>query len=526
MTLLREVAFMVLLLCLVPNPAAQAHELGEADYRILQTCEGILRLFEQSPDAVWPGYNLVERPVVVYRPNEWALLWGNAGDAGSFAPYPSGWPSLGHPARIHVGPYENLAGQLVFDFPIGETKGLAIGLPDDVSGIPGLDKLPYEAVILGHIVHEAFHQFQNEQFGEIPWGYEEKYPILDAENSALACLEMHLLTGALQATQRNDNRACKQALGRFAAVRQHRWKRAGPVIENYERGLELREGTAKYVEVRAVESAGNLAYRSEVPADKPLPEKLAGLSSTSLLLADFETRLTDGAVSPDDMPRNRVYPVAAAQCLLLDSLAADWKADAQRAGDKFSYVELLQRHLAIDESDLADLVGQAKDRYGYDEVTFATNAQIDRYRDAFEETLNAFEAQPGQRLEVALSTNGLRRSRVSAARKWLMDEGRRSLCAQYEVYVLTRVGLRLQVQSSGVLELNDWETRTRTAICYVPGTTEFEVDGTPLTPEDGRLYRFGQISLRGDNVTIECSNPGTILRSGNRLAIDLRTKAG
>jgi hypothetical protein len=525
MTLIRLAASTVLLLCLTPSLAAQAHELGEADYRILQTCEGVLQLFDQSPDAVWPGYHVAERPVVAYRPNEWALLWGYAGDADGFVPYPSDWPDLDHPVRIHIGPYENLAGQLVFDFPIGDAKGVAIGLPDDVSGVPGLEKLPYEAVILGFIVHEAFHQFQNEQFGEIPWGYEEKYPILDAENSALACVEMNLLIDALQADRRDDDPACEQALGRFVAVRLHRWKHGGPVVENYERGLELREGTAKYVEVRAVESAGKLKYPSNVPADKPLPERLAALSAPSLLLADFESRLTDGVISPDDMPRNRVYPVAAAQCLLLDSLGVDWKPAARQAGDEFSYVELLQQRLAVDESALNELLAQAKTGGAYDKIIAATNTQIERYRNAFREALAAFEAQPGQRLEVTLSTNGLGRSRVSAARKWLMDEGRRCLCAQYKVYVLTKASLRLQAESSGLLELNDWEARTRTAICYARGPMTLEVDGTSLTPEDGRPYHFDRISLSGGNVTLKCSNPGTVLRSGNRLAIDLRPHA-
>jgi hypothetical protein len=203
----------------------------------------------------------------------------------------------------------------------------------------------------------------------------------------------------------------------------------------------------------------------------------------------------------------------------------DWKPASRRAGDEFSYVELLRWRLAVDESALNGLLAQAKDGGVYDKIIAATNTQIEKYRNAFRDALAAFEAQPGQRLEVTLSTNGLGRSRVSAARKWLMDEGRRCLCAQYKVYVLTKAGLRLQVESSGLLELNDWKGRTRTAICYARAPMTLEVDGAPLAPEDGRPYRFGQISLRGGNVTFECSTPGTVLRSGNRLAIDLRPDA-
>ncbi|HUU95126.1 MAG TPA: hypothetical protein VM487_05260, partial [Phycisphaerae bacterium] len=173
---------------------------------------------------------------------------------------------------------------------------------------------------------------------------------------------------------------------------------------------------------------------------------------------------------------------------------------------------------------LDELVARAKDRYGYDKIVAATMAQIEKYRVGFAEALAAFEAQSGQRLEVTLSTNGLGRSRVSTARKWLMDAGQRSLCTQYKVYVLTRAGIRLQVESSGILELNDWDARTRTAVCYARGETEITVNGSPLTLEEDRLYRFDQISLRAANISLECSKPGTVRRSGKRLLIDLRPR--
>jgi len=179
-------------LCLVATVPARGAPPDEADLRVLQVCEGILRLFERSPSAVWPGYNLATRPLVVYRANRWALRLGDAAGDESFGPYPSDWPPLNHPSRLDLGPRKELSGQLVFDYPVGDSKAVAIGVPDpeDAARVPGVERLGYEASVFGYIVHEAFHQYQDQAFGEIPWGQEERYPILDLQNSALAGLEM------------------------------------------------------------------------------------------------------------------------------------------------------------------------------------------------------------------------------------------------------------------------------------------------------------------------------------------------
>ena len=327
---------------------------------------------------------------------------------------------------------------------------------------------------------------------------------------------------ALRAAQRDDRPACEAPAKQFLAVRLLRWKQADPTVEVFERGLELKEGTAKYVEVLALDLAAHTKYESRVPATKSLPEKLAGLSAASLLLQDFEHRLTDGVVSPDDMPRNRVYPVGGAQCFLLDSLGVDWKAAAERAGSEFAYAKFLRGALASTEADLESLLAQAKERYDYAKNAAATKKQLDAYRAAFEDALAAFEVQPGQRVEVTISVNGLKRSRVSTARKWFVEGGGRCYCADYKVYVLTREGVRIEAESSGILELNDWEKRVRTAIVLAQGEMQIEMDSAPLTPEEGRLYRFQKVDLRAENIKVESLEPGTLRRSGSRLLIDLR----
>ncbi|MEW6745636.1 MAG: hypothetical protein AB1486_23035 [Planctomycetota bacterium] len=516
----------VLLVCIVAaSPvAAQSHvpPPDATDMRILEVCEGILQLFESSTDEIWSGFNLHERPFVVYRPGKWALLLAYAGEAPGFEPYPAEWPELTVAARLHFGRCENLAGQLVFDFPIGARRGVAIGVDSDLAGARDVTGPPFEATLLGYIVHEAFHQYQNEQFGEMPSPSEERYPILDAENSSLAALEMRLLASAVDAASRDDEETCAQATKRFVAVRQLRWSEADPFVEPFERALELREGTAKYVEVKAVALATKARYAAHVTAERPLAEKLEGVSLAGLLAADFAARMTEGAVTPDDMPRNRVYPVAAAQCYLLDFLEVDWKKTAQRAEGDFSYAALLREHLDVSDNDLERSLEEAMEIYDEEGIEAATLAQNEKYVRGFEAALAAFENKEGQRIEVTIPTNGASRSRVSHVRRWLMDGGRRSLCSAYEIYVLTLPGSRLEIRESGVLELNHWEGCTRTAITFTRGELEVGIDGKPTSLADGKAIEFASITLRAPNVTLEASRPGTLRCTGRRVLVDLR----
>jgi len=49
-------------------------------------------------------------------------------------------------------------------------------MPEQIRGL-----IHSKGTVLGFIVHEAFHQFQLEAFGEIPWEREARYLFLDVE---------------------------------------------------------------------------------------------------------------------------------------------------------------------------------------------------------------------------------------------------------------------------------------------------------------------------------------------------------
>jgi hypothetical protein len=484
--------------------------------RMLQVVEGAVQLFKQCPDCVWPGYDLSSQPFIVYRPDKWALLIGHDDGGPDFSEFPPGWPIPGHRVLFHEGTYGNLAGQLAFDLPLEGIKTLAIGLPDSVPAMRGYHGRNYESFALGYIVHEAFHQYQSEAFGEIPWAREERYPILSAQNNALATLEMRILAHAMAFSMAGRTDLIDDFAREFVAVRTHRWEVCDPFVRRLEQSTELKEGTAQYVQVRALEQMAQLDYNSRVPAEVSLPEKLAPVPAHALILDDLPSRMTAHSVAPEDMPRNRIYPVGAAQALLLDDLGVRWKSMAELAGSEFTYVELLRDITGYADADGAGLLEKAKTLYGFDSIVTATDSLIAAYQGEYAAAMSTFEDQQGTRLEITTPRSGVGRSRVTSRRKWLMDSGSQLLCLSYDVYALESEALLLQVTDAGVLEENDWGRKTRTVIVYSPGLQSLKLDGEEVSVglAEDETYSLESIELETDNIVLSYTGQGSMEVSG------------
>jgi hypothetical protein len=78
--------------------------------------------------------------------------------------------------------------------------------------------------------------------------------------------------------------------------------------------LDARNATYAALELRALADAVQAAERAD--------------SAAAYLREEFASRLDDGALAPVNVPRNRIYPVAASIGVLLDFLGADWKRTA------------------------------------------------------------------------------------------------------------------------------------------------------------------------------------------------------
>jgi len=488
------------------------------EYTVLKICEGIIQLFKHYPAEIWPGFNLCEMPFIVYIPGKWALLFNYPGEIEGFNDYPEDWPELETRVLIHKGHYKNLVGQLVFDYEIGNIKTVAIGLPTE----PPAQFSNPEVTLFAFIVHEAFHQFQREKFGEIPWAREEKYPILNSKNTALAFLEMKILIDFLENMKRNELATVKNCIHEFAAARNERWNSEDSFIPLYEQGQEINEGTAKYVEIKSIELFKDIKYESSLKdLTTSLKEDFSHLSFPEYLISEFSSKMNHNSISPEDMPRNRLYAVGCSQGYILDYLGINWKTEAQKAGTEFSFIKLINTGLEIDEEDFSHMFAILKNKYDYINILNSTNKLINEYKNGFKKERAAFDSQPGKRIEITFNYGRLNRSRNSSEKKWLADKGTKALCKKFNVYVLKNNDLLLQLHDTGVYEENDWDKRIKRVIFYAETPVEIKTDGMSFELRGEGEKEFRNITITGKNLEFKYGKTGTILYEKNILSLNL-----
>jgi|GEM_PF-808145 len=510
-----------LMLSHVESKNWEKQPLSDDEYTVLKVCEGVFQLFKKFPDSIWPGYNLAERPFIVYVQGKWALLFNTNQKIEGFTSCPEGWPDLGTNVLFHQGQYKDLVGQLLFNFQVGDIKTVAIGFPQK---LPESLKL-LEARMFGHIVHEAFHQFQHDNFGEISWEREERYPILDRENTTLAYLEMSLLMDAIKSAYVNNKEQVKDYIKQFVAVRNFRWGQSDPFVTRYEQGQEIREGTARYVEMKCMELVKTLEYKSSLKGlTSSLEDDLKSISILEYLMKDFQERITEGSVTPGNMLRNRIYPVGSTMGFLADYLNINWKEEAQKAGPEFTFEQLFSQSLGLDKEELSDLLNKAKKKYGYDKILASTKELITEYRNGYKKDLKSFEAQKGLRIEIEFAYRGLSRSRSSTGKMWVMDNGAISFCKKFRVYTLKNEDLILQVHDAAVFEENEWDKKRKKVVFFMPEISSLSLDNKPFKVDEDFHRGFNNIEFVGKNLKFSYSKAGTITFSKNSLKVSLIKK--
>ena len=510
---------------LVCVPAAVAQEVefhpSRLDSTDLRTINAIVAVFRESPDSVWPGYDLSLQPFLIYRPGRWAVVLNLRGDIEGFQPYPKSWPQLGAPALLRLGGTPGLVGQLEFDFPVGTARVVAIPLADNLPE----QTLARAQSLFAFVVHEAFHEFQRAAFSMAGETSEERYPILDTENGVRAALEMHILEDAVRAVARRDPAGARRFTGMFLAQRRFRWEHASPVVREFERATELTEGTAKYVETRLVAIAADLC-RTGAAIDTDVCPSFKSATVPSYLQTDFESRLTDGTLSPADVPRNRIYPTGAAMGVLLDFFGVDWKHQAARLPADSTLADLLAPSIPVPADGLASLREEADQRYDLPRLRRRTQSLADAYVHEADAAIRAFEAQPGHRIEVQLPAAGTSRSRSSSARRWVVNNGNRVFCGDFIAYTLRRPSNEVSMSVERRAVLDDLvPPGERHVAFFVPSVDSITVDGVPLAGASVSDYRFEVLSARGSGFSLDVRASGTLTMSADRVVVRLPARS-
>ncbi len=488
---------------------------------LLKVVAGINFTFKNYADEIWPGYNLSKEPYIAYMPNDFVLFVNGKNAPDGFEPYPSGWPDLGAKAFIHYGVYRNLIGQFTFNFQIDSIKTFAMGMPENL--LFSFKNPSY--TLLSTTIHEGFHQYQHNHFGEIPWAREELYPILDTENTALASLEMLILKDALNAMFNNNTGKMEKLVKEFAAVRNFRWKHADKYVRKYEQGQEINEGTARYVEMKAMDCFLKLdTVKIHNQLLRKIKADMFGMTIKHLLFNDMDARLTGLAVAPEDMLRNRIYPVGAALGFLLDRLNIDWKMKFQAAGSGISFPDLLIKYFKPDSAQLSSLLEKAKTDYHYPDIVSSAKNLINEYFAGYQNALKKFNRQKGIRIEINLSNNGLQRFRSTKNKKWTVDNGKKLLCLHFNLYSLKSLNkkkLSLETHDKAILDENDWVKRRKKVVFFANHVSSLLIDNTPVELTNQINRKFNKIKIEGDKFKFESEYAGTFSFKKNILVINL-----
>jgi hypothetical protein len=228
--------------------AAPATQLSPGEVAVLEAVDRALAVEADEGEAIWPGFSLVEEPLLIHRPGGRSFLVAAPaavpGDAVSRR-------SLEHLPRVIVIPAGEISvnPSVLFsrDVPVRGVTAFMIRHTD------AMERLRFFRLL----VHEVFHRHQHRHFAGERTQPLCRYPMEEQDLVAGALVEQRRLAEALTAAGDDDAR---RSLRRYVAYRLSRYdtNAAGLDAHTIEDWEERLEGTARFVEERYVAAAGLL----------------------------------------------------------------------------------------------------------------------------------------------------------------------------------------------------------------------------------------------------------------------------
>jgi len=363
-------------------------KIDPALFLYVEECKNIM---QAVGDKIWRDWDFSKTPILFYRPNVqdvlinyphqpegFAILAGfnplkdekvYFRDGATYIPYDGQNTSKeidGIRTLVVADTYSNQKTQ-IRGVILGRDKDYALKWLDDWNFLPND---PYAQMAM--ILHEGFHVFQTAQAPDKKPNETAAidYPLLDTPNNSSWALEAALMRDALLSESR-DTRAAK--IRELVAVRTERRAALNKESVDYEDLTEYLEGLAKYIEFR---------FLKEAQALEPDPRLffINGFYGFGPKLKETSDktikRIKDIIAASIDMTGNkfgvgplkyRLYSSGAAVALLLDDVAADWKADIFKGG--VYLFDKLKKAVSLTAAEQASLVSQAKNEYGYETLS-------------------------------------------------------------------------------------------------------------------------------------------------------------
>jgi len=351
----------------------------------LKECRAIMRAVGND---IWKGWDLAKTPILFYRPHVqdiliayphqpagFQVLTGFNPLGGETIYYRDGTTFIEYDGQNTVTDIDGVKTLVVadtFSNQRNQLNGVLLGRDKDFAQtwLENWNFLPNDPYAqMAMILHEGFHAFQAAQAPDK--GPNETaaidYPLLDPTNNSSWALEAALMRDALLSESR-DTRAAK--IRELVAVRTERRAALKKEAVDYEDLTEYLEGLAKYIEFRFLKEAQALepdprlffinGFYGFGPKLKETSDKTIK-QIKDIIAASIDMTGNKFGVGP---LRFRLYSSGAALALLLDDVAADWKADIFKGG--VYLFDKLKKAVPLSAAEQASLVSQAKNEYGYE----------------------------------------------------------------------------------------------------------------------------------------------------------------
>lgn len=304
------------------SPTASAQEISPSDaafaLAVSQTVDSL------SGEELWPGFDARRVPLAIYDGLN-TYLFRHPTPPDGFVPLDS------EDVLVYPGRYE----------AVRANSHTMMGGTSTATVLAELGSERDVRIFGGVAIHETFHVFQKERYPE--WSANEVdlmvYPIEDASLLALRRMETEALRRALTSDEGGSRPVCwANAASGWRAERYSRL--AAPFVE-YERGAELLEGMARYVQNKSLGSGHSDIPDNGFPAADVRARQYVIGEAVAVLLDRFAPDWTDsvhanGVVSLDSILTDALARFGNRTCELTDDEQSDLEKRAK--GDVRAYV--------------------------------------------------------------------------------------------------------------------------------------------------------------------------------------------
>jgi hypothetical protein len=288
----------------------------------------VLKEFDRiSSRPLWPGFEPRWIPIEVFDGGRTWLL-RHPSPPAEFRPFPGE-----KDVAVFGGRHESQR---------ANTSIVLGGIATATASFEGHGESPRR--LAGLLIHEAFHVFQARRHPK--WGGNEVeqllYPVDDPEVLAQRRLESAALARALAAGRRPATLAWA---ARALSARRDRFARLPESASAYERGTEMKEGLARYVETKAAGQEEPLLPQEEFPAQAVRLRSYASGCAIGLILDRLDPAWKRQLEEKDDVALDQLLRRAVADGRAIEFSAADEEAARRRAAD--DVVALKARNAAL-----------------------------------------------------------------------------------------------------------------------------------------------------------------------------------